>query len=647
MLFPARNLRAKSPAMLHINDLTFRIGGRLLLDNATVAVPKGHKVGLVGRNGTGKSTLFKLISGEISPDGGAINLRQGARLGMVAQEAPSGPVSLIDTVLAADVERTALLAEAETVTDPHRSGDIHTRLADIHAHSAPARAARILSGLGFDEKAQQSLCSDFSGGWRMRVALAAVLFAAPDLLLLDEPTNHLDLEATLWLESYLANWRGTVMVISHDRTLLNTAVDEIIHLEEQKLVRYSGNYDFFEKTRRERLSQQAKNRTKQLAEQRHIQDFVDRFRAKASKARQAQSRLKLLEKMEPIATVIEDKTTNFIFPNPSPLSPPLIAMDEVVLGYEPGKPIVKDLDLRIDMDDRIALLGANGNGKSTMMKMLAGRLKPQEGKIVKSKKLEVGYFAQHQSEELPADETAYEYMQEQMEGVIEPKVRAQLGKFGFNKDKADTPIRNLSGGEKARLLFANMSRTAPHIMLLDEPTNHLDVDAREALVGALNTYEGAVVLVSHDPHLVELVCDRLWLVDDGKCTQFDGDLNDYKRLLLDSRRGRKEATVTSDSTTKAPKPDKKAERKARADARAASSQLRKNTQNAEKEVSRLSIEKENIEKKLADPSLYSGTSDDLTRLQIQLGKVEKRLQDAEIAWLEAESVMEQNNAADS
>jgi len=647
MLFPARNLRAKSPAMLHINDLTFRIGGRLLLDNATVAVPKGHKVGLVGRNGTGKSTLFKLISGEISPDGGAINLRQGARLGMVAQEAPSGPVSLIDTVLAADVERTALLAEAETVTDPHRIGDIHTRLADIHAHSAPARAARILSGLGFDEKAQQSLCSDFSGGWRMRVALAAVLFAAPDLLLLDEPTNHLDLEATLWLESYLANWRGTVMVISHDRTLLNTAVDEIIHLEEQKLVRYSGNYDFFEKTRRERLSQQAKNRTKQLAEQRHIQDFVDRFRAKASKARQAQSRLKLLEKMEPIATVIEDKTTNFIFPNPSPLSPPLIAMDEVVLGYEPGKPIVKDLDLRIDMDDRIALLGANGNGKSTMMKMLAGRLKPQEGKIVKSKKLEVGYFAQHQSEELPADETAYEYMQEQMEGVIEPKVRAQLGKFGFNKDKADTPIRNLSGGEKARLLFANMSRTAPHIMLLDEPTNHLDVDAREALVGALNTYEGAVVLVSHDPHLVELVCDRLWLVDDGKCTQFDGDLNDYKRLLLDSRRGRKEATVTSDSTTKAPKPDKKAERKARADARAASSQLRKNTQNAEKEVSRLSIEKENIEKKLADPSLYSGTSDDLTRLQIQLGKVEKRLQDAEIAWLEAESVMEQNNAADS
>jgi len=632
--------------MLHINDLTYRIGGRLLLEDATVAIPKGHKVGLVGRNGTGKSTLFKLVSGEIHPDGGTINLRQGAKLGMVAQEAPSGPVSLIDTVLAADTERSALLHEAETTTDPHRIGDIHTRLADISAHSAPARAARILSGLGFDEKAQQSLCSDFSGGWRMRVALAAVLFAAPDLLLLDEPTNHLDLEATLWLESYLASWQGTLIVISHDRTLLNTAVDEIVHLEEQKLVRYTGNYDFFEKTRRERLSQQAKNRTKQLAEQRHIQSFVDRFRAKASKARQAQSRLKLLEKMEPIATVIEDKTTNFTFPNPSPLSPPLVALDEVDLGYEPGKPILKDLDLRIDMDDRIALLGANGNGKSTMMKMLAGRLAPQNGKIVKSKKLEVGYFAQHQAEELPENETAYEYMQGRMEGYVEPKVRAQLGKFGFDKGKADTVIKSLSGGEKARLLFASMSRTAPHIMLLDEPTNHLDVDAREALVGALNTYEGAVVLVSHDPHLVELVCDRLWLVDDGKCTQFEGDLDDYKRLLLDSRRGRKEGSESGQKQTSAPRLDKKAERKARADARAAGNDLRKSAQTAEKEVKKLALEKQSIEKKMADPKLYSGSSEELTRLQIQLGHIEKRLEKAENSWLSAEAAQERGTMID-
>lgn len=381
-----------------------------------------------------------------------------------------------------------------------------------------------------------------------------------------------------------------------------------------------------------------------MAERRHIQAFVDRFRAQATKARQAQSRLKMLERMEPIATVIEDKTTTFTFPNPAPLSPPLIAMDEVVLGYEPGKAIIKDLDLRIDMDDRIALLGANGNGKSTMMKMLAGRLAPQLGKIVKSKKLEVGYFAQHQAEELPSEETAYEYMQEQMEGIVEPKVRAQLGKFGFNKDKADTPIKNLSGGEKARLLFANMSRTAPHIMLLDEPTNHLDVDAREALVGALNTYEGAVVLVSHDPHLVELVCDRLWLVDDGKCVQYDGDLNDYKRLLMETRRGRREASNnTQDSTRAAPRIDKKAERKARADARAASNNLRKSVQTAEKEVHRLTQEKEKIEKKLADPKVYSNSSEDLTRLQIQLGKVEKKLENAEQAWLTAESKLEVTN----
>ena len=626
--------------MLHINDLTYRIGGRVLLDGATAHVPKGHKVGLVGRNGTGKSTLFKLISGELSVDSGTVNLRPGAKLGMVAQEAPSGPESLIDTVLAADVERTQLLSESETATDPHRIAEIHTRLADIDAHAAPARAARILSGLGFDEDAQQRPCSDFSGGWRMRVALAAVLFSDPDLLLLDEPTNHLDLEATLWLETYLANWQGTIIVISHDRALLNTSVEEIIHLEDQKLTRYAGNYDFFEKTRRERLSQQAKNRSKQLAEQRRIQAFVDRFRAKATKARQAQSRLKMLEKMEPIATVIEDKTTAFTFPDPPPLSPPLVALDDVAVGYEADNPILKDLDLRIDMDDRIALLGANGNGKSTMMKLLAGRLKAQDGKLVKSTKMEVGYFAQHQAEELPETETPYDYMQAKMEDVIEAKVRAHLGRFGFEQSKADTPIQNLSGGEKARLLFANMSRTAPHIMLLDEPTNHLDVDAREALVEALNTYDGAVVLVSHDPHLVELVCDRLWLVDDGKCKQFDGDLDDYKRQLMEARRIKRDAAKDGSTDTDGPRVDKKADRKARAEARAATQHLRKAVQTAEKRVTKLTDEKSKLQEKLADPALYTAPSDDLTRLQIALGQVEKQLEEAEEAWLEAETDLE-------
>lgn len=626
--------------MLHINDLTYRVGGRLLFDGATIHIPKGHKIGLVGRNGAGKSTLFKLITGDLPSDGGSINLRPGARLGMLAQEAPSGPQSLIDTVLAADTERAALLIEAETATDPERIGYIHTRLADIDAHTAPARAARILSGLGFDEDAQARACSDYSGGWRMRVALAAVLFARPDMLLLDEPTNHLDLEATLWLESYLATWPGTFVIISHDRTLLNSAVDEIVHLDDMRLTRYGGGYDFFERTRRERLSQQARMHTKQMAEKRHIQDFVDRFRAKASKAKQAQSRLKMLERMEPIAAVMEDKTVSFNFPNPSPLSPPLVAFDDVVAGYEEGKPILTSLNQRIDMDDRIALLGANGNGKSTFMKMLAGRLTPQDGKVVKSKKLEVGYFAQHQAEELPMLETAFEYMQEQMGGAVETRVRAHLGSFGFPKDKADTPIQKLSGGEKARLLFASMSRTAPHIMLLDEPTNHLDVDSREALIAALNTYDGAVVLVSHDPHLVELVCDTLWVVQDGTCKPFEGDLKEYRQSLQDARRGRRATANAESKGAAAPRLDKKAERKARAEARAATQNLRKAAQKGEKDVARLNKEKETVEKKLADPKVYGSSNEELTRLQIQLGKINKDLEKAENAWLEAQAKLD-------
>jgi len=626
--------------MLHINDLTFRIGGRLLFEDATLHVPKGHKVGLVGRNGTGKSTLFNLITGALHLDGGSISLRQGARLGMIAQEAPAGPESLLDTVLAADLERTALLEEAESTADPNRIGDIHTRLADIDAHSAPSRAARILSGLGFDEAQQHRPCSDFSGGWRMRVSLAAVLFARPDMLLLDEPTNHLDLEAALWLENYLASWPGTFMVISHDRTLLNSSVTEIVHLDDSKLIRYGGGYDFYERTRRERLSQQSALHTKQVAEKKHIQSFVDRFRAKASKAKQAQSRLKMLERMEPIAAVMEEKTTRFNFPSPTPLSPPLVALDHVVAGYGDAKPVLNGLNQRIDMDDRIALLGANGNGKSTLMKMLAGRLKPKDGNIVKSRKLEVGYFAQHQAEELPENDTAYEYMKSLMEGTVEPRVRGHMGTFGFNKDKADTPIKNLSGGEKARLLFASMSRTAPHIMLLDEPTNHLDVDAREALIAALNAYEGAVVLVSHDPHLVELVADTLWVVEDGTCKPFEGDLKEYRQGLLDARRGRKSGADGDGKKEAAPRLDKKAERKARALARAAGQDVRKDAKKAEQDLAKLAKEKELLEKKLANPDVYNGDSEKLTRLQIELGRLDKKMSLAENKWLEAQAKIE-------
>ncbi len=623
--------------MLHINDLTYRIGGRVLFDQASVALPAGHKAGLVGRNGTGKSTLFKMILDEVHPDTGSIKIRNRVRIGTVAQEAPSGPTSLIDAVLAADTERSALLIEAESATEPGRIADIHTRLADIEAHTAPARAAAILSGLGFNEEAQRRPCSDFSGGWRMRVALAAVLFSNPDLLLLDEPTNHLDLEATLWLESYLANWRGTMLVISHDRTLLNASVNEIIHLQATKLTRYAGGYDRFEKTRAERLANEAKMRTKQLAAQRHIQSFVDRFRAQANKAKQAQSRIKMLARMQPIASMMEERTIAFDFPDPEPLSPPIIALEETEVGYETDKPVLKGLDLRIDMDDRIGLIGANGNGKSTLVKLLSGRLKPMGGKLRKSSKLRVGYFAQHQTDELGVTSTAYQIMATRLADQPESKVRAHLGRFGFGADKADTLVADLSGGEKARLLFAVMSLDKPHVLLLDEPTNHLDVDTRESLVHALNDYNGAVILVSHDPHLIELVCDRLWLVEGGGCRTWEGDLGEYRNKLLDERRtNSKSGNAGSGEGSK----NRKQARKERARARAETAGLRKSAREDEKHVVKLEKRKSELESRLSDPEIYEGPTATLMELQVKLGKIKTALGEAEDAWMEMEAEIE-------
>jgi len=621
--------------MLHINGLTYRIGGRVLFDNASVTVAAGHKVGLVGRNGTGKTTLFRLILGDIAPDDGSIAVRPKTRTGTVAQEAPSGPDSLLESVLSADTERSALLVEAETATEPGRIADIHTRLADIDAHTAPSRAAAILAGLGFDEAAQARPCSDFSGGWRMRVALAAALFSSPDLLLLDEPTNHLDLEATLWLESYLASWPGTLIVISHDRTLLNTVVDGIVHLQQQKLTRYAGGYDRFEKTRSERLANEAKMRTKQLAEQRHIQSFIDRFKAKATKARQAQSRVKMLARMQPIASVIEDRTVTFDFPAPARMSPPLIALDGVAVGYDDETPVLSGLDLRIDMDDRIALLGANGNGKSTLVKLLSGRLHVMRGRLTKSGKLVVGYFAQHQTDELSAASTPLHTMSSLMPDAVESKVRAQLGRFGFGVDKAGTAIGDLSGGEKSRLLFAVMSINAPHILLLDEPTNHLDVDAREALVHALNEYDGAVILVSHDPHLIELVCDRLWLVSGGNCKPFDGDLADYRKMLLDARRGNGKSGGKAGGGR-----NRKQERKERARARAETAELRKAAKQAEQKVGKLEKRRDELEARLAEPEVYQGSTAALMELQVELGEVKARLAKAEDTWMNTEEKIE-------
>jgi ATP-binding cassette, subfamily F, member 3 len=622
--------------MLHITDLTFRIAGRPLFETASATVPQGHKVGLVGRNGTGKTTLFKLISGELHADSGTVSLSGRARVGQVQQEAPGGKTSLIDTVLAADTERQSLLDEAETTQDPHRIGEIHTRLADIEAHAAPARAASILAGLGFDEVTQQQPCDNFSGGWRMRVALAAALFARPDLLLLDEPTNHLDLEAVLWLEQYLAAWQGTLVVISHDRSLLNKVTDEIIHLEHRKLVRYTGNYDQFENTRRERLELDAKMRVKQQAARRHIESFVDRFRAQANKARQAQSRIKMLARMQPIASVMEEKTSTFVFPNPAPLAPPILTLEDTEVGYEENNPVLTNLNLRIDMDDRIALLGANGNGKSTLIKLLSKRLDPSAGTLRKSGKLRVGYFAQHQTEELDANGTAYSHMARLLPDLPESKVRSRLGQFNFSQDMANTEVRSLSGGEKARLLFALMGRHSPHILLLDEPTNHLDVDSREALVEALNDYKGAVILVSHDANLIELVCDRLWIVENGSCGTFDGDLDDYRKSLLESRRAARRQEKGNGTSA-----NKRNARRDRAQARAANAELRKSVKKAEQRMEKLQTEQAKLEAQLADPEVYNGSTADLMKLQVRLGEIKSGVSSAEEKWLEASAMLEE------
>lgn len=539
--------------MLTLNNVTYRIAGRTLLDNATLSVPAGSRIGLVGPNGTGKTTLFKIIAGELDLDGGSIEMLNNTQLGMVRQDIPHDDTPLTDIVLSADTERTSLFEEAETATDPQRIADIYARLDDIDAYTAPARAALILSGLGFDNNAQQRPINSFSGGWRMRVALAAALFQAPDLLLLDEPTNHLDFEALVWLESYLQQYRKTFIMISHDRDFLNKTITHIAHLNQLNLTLYTGSYDEFETRRAQKMLNQQALFEKQQAQKKKTMDFVNKFGAKASKARQAQSRIKALEKMDFVSAVIEDRTTAFNFPVPDELASPIITLDDVDVGYTKGDPVLKKIGARIDFDDRIALLGANGNGKSTLVKLLSNTLDPMGGTQNRHNKLRVGYFAQHQTDELDVNSTPYDVIRAHDRDKGEAKTRAMLGKFGFNKDKADTKISDLSGGEKARLLFCQMSLNAPHIMLLDEPTNHLDIDARHALIQALNAYEGCVVLVSHDPYLIEAVVDRLWLVHNNTVEAFEGDLEDYKKQVIEQRRQERSPNKKKDSK----KPKKK------------------------------------------------------------------------------------------
>jgi ATP-binding cassette subfamily F protein 3 len=620
--------------MLTISDLTYRIAGRSILTSASLSLSAGQRAGLVGRNGTGKSTLLKLISGQLQADSGEIRMAGNSRIGMLSQEAPSGPESLLDTVLAADTERAALLAEAEHCSDPSRIADIHQRLSDIGAHAAPARAAEILHGLGFTAEAQARPCSDFSGGWRMRVALAAVLFSAPDLLLLDEPTNHLDLEATLWLEDYLRRYPHTILIVSHDRDLLNKAVDRIVHLQDQKLTVYGGNYDTFERTRAEKLALQSAMAAKQEAQRKHMQAFVDRFRYKASKARQAQSRLKALAKLPPITVTVEERGVEFDFPTPAELPPPLITLDKVDVGYEPGKPILKRLDLRLDPDDRIALLGSNGNGKSTFVKLLAGRLAAMSGEMRRSSKLRVGYFAQHQAEELDLQATPLQTMGRLAPNLTVQQCRAHLGRFDFGVEKVETKIAHLSGGEKARLLLALMSHSAPNILLLDEPTNHLDIDSRRALVQAINDFAGAVVLISHDPTLIELTIDRLWLVKDGTCRPFEGDLDDYRKLLEGANQSAARESTPAESNRKEQRRQALGDRSERA-------QLKKAAEQSGIAVEKYTQALRLIEDKLADPGFYSEPAERVAEWQKKHADVQRRLAEAEEAWLQAQMALEE------
>ncbi|ONG52019.1 glycosyl transferase family 1 [Pseudoroseomonas deserti] len=620
--------------VLAIRDLTIRIAGRPLLEGADLMVDPGRKIGLVGRNGAGKSTMLRAITGQLAPDGGEIRLAARARMTHVAQEAPGGPTSLIDTVLAADTERHALLQEVESQHDAARIGEIHDRLIAIRADSAPARAATVLSGLGFDAAAQLRPVSEFSGGWRMRVALASALFLEPDLLLLDEPTNHLDLEATIWLEGWLARFPGAALVVSHDRGLLERGVDSIAHLDQRKISVYPGNYNNFVRIRTERAAQQVAQNEKIAAQRAHMQAFVDRFRAKATKARQAQSRLKALEKLPAIEAVVEDHVTRFAFPEPAELPPPILALARADVGYD-SRTILGNLDLRLDQEDRIALLGANGNGKSTLAKLIAGRLDPFRGEVKRAPRLKVGYFAQHQTEELNLAGTPLSHMQDALgPKATETQCRAQLARFGLDEERATTVISSLSGGEKGRLLLALCTREAPQLLILDEPTNHLDIDAREALVRALADYRGAVVLITHDPHLVELAADKLWLVGEGKVTPFDGDLDDYRQYLAERSRAARQA---GSPAKEKPRDD----RRERAEARAALAPLRERVTQIEADMARMQREAELIASKLADPATHERFKpSEIAKVTQKHGFLTKQIATLEEEWLELQEKLE-------
>ncbi|WFS01879.1 ABC-F family ATP-binding cassette domain-containing protein [Rhizobium tumorigenes] len=615
--------------MITLNNISARIAGRLLIDQASIALPAGIKAGFVGKNGAGKSTLFKIITGDMESETGNVSIPKNARIGQVAQEAPGTEEPLLEIVLKADKEREALLAEAETATDPNRIGEIHMRLADIGAHSAESRAASILAGLGFDAEAQMRPASSFSGGWRMRVALAAVLFSEPDLLLLDEPTNYLDLEGTLWLEDYISRYPHTVIIISHDRDLLNTAVNAIVHLDQQKLTFYRGSYDQFERQRAEANELQTKAKVKNDAARKHLQSFIDRFKAKASKARQAQSRVKALERMGTVSSVIEDNVQGFKFPDPEKeAASPIIAIESGSVGYAPGKPILQHLTLRIDTDDRIALLGSNGNGKSTFAKFISGRLPGSPGSVKTASGLKIGFFAQHQLDDLIPEQTAVEHVRRRMAGATEGKVRARVAQMGLATAKMETAAKDLSGGEKARLLMGLAAFDAPNLLILDEPTNHLDIDSRNALIQALNEYSGAVILISHDRHLIEATADRLWLVKDGTVMNYDGDLEDYRNTIVAASRGGKGGKKSPED-----KANKAEQRKANADKRAANAPLKKKINDVEALTQKLQKQIQALDRELEDQDIYDKFPDKAAAKVKERADVMAKIAKSEEQWM--------------
>ena len=621
--------------MLNLTGITVRLGGRTIIDEATAKLPPRGRIGLIGRNGAGKSTLVRVIAGQLEADGGSVSMPRGSRLGYIAQEAPGGDATPFETVLAADSERAALMAESESCADTARLADIHERLIAIDAHAAPSRAARILVGLGFDEDAQHRPLESFSGGWRMRVALAALLFSQPDLLLLDEPSNHLDLEAVLWLEDFLRSYPATILLVSHERDFLNNVVDHILHLSGGKLTLYPGGYDAFERQRAERQAQIASAREKQDAMRARLQDYVARNSARASTAKQAQSRAKALAKLQPIAELIDDPSLSFDFPDPDALRPPLITLDMAAVGYG-ERPVLQRLNLRLDPDDRIALLGRNGNGKTTLARLLAAQLAPLDGAMNASARMKVGYFTQYQVEELDRSETPLEHMTHAMPGATPAAVRAQLGRFGFAGPKATTEVGKLSGGERARLALAIITRDAPHLLILDEPTNHLDVDAREALIQALNAYSGAVLIVSHDRHMLEMTADRLVLVDGGTAKEFDGSIDDYIAFVL----ARDPAPARADGATRGV--NRKDQRKANAEAREKGQELRKRARSAEAELEKLTTQRNAVDRAMFDPASADAALAKLTMTDLMKRRatLESQIEAAEAAWLEASEALE-------